>query len=90
LLIISGILSLAIKLIVLISFLRIKFPTSRNLGDDLSYSAATASRWINQFWDIIFIKKEEPHHSPGELIFAAIRSAINCLFFLIASIFVWK
>jgi hypothetical protein len=89
-LIIPFCLTVVYKILVVIGIIRLQFGMSEKLDVDLSYSVSGGARYLNQFWDVVMGKTDQPHHTPIGLFFAATRNSLNVLVLLFLSIFSWR
>lgn len=91
LLIIPFVLTVIIKLIVVLSIMRLRLRMSESLDADMAFVASSTSRYINMFWDLeLGHYPDQYHHDPLRSFFAAVRGALILLWMLLVSIMPWE
>ncbi len=91
LLIIPFCVTIILKALVVLGFIRLQFGMSEELDMDLGHIVPETSRLSNQFWDVVMGKYEsQPHHAPMHLFFASISGGFKILWLLFISIFSWR
>ena len=91
LLIFAFILTVIIKILIYIGFIRLQFGMNEELDIDLGYFATQNSRWLNQFWDSVLGRyPNQPHHKPLDLFGSAFVGSFTLLKLLFLSLFSWR